>query len=454
MSKIKVLLWFDVEDYITPESDDALLELLKLLKAKGIKGTFKLVGEKIRVLKKRGRQDIIDKLYNQDIGYHTDMHSKHPTVSEYLENMNFIEGAACFEENEEKGLKDVVDITGRKTFCYGQAGASWAPQVYPVLKKWEIPVYLDVHKIIDVDKNPFWFGGLLNFTSLEGLLRMELADQGLEEGKKDFDNIYEKFIKKDNMSFISIYYHPCEFSTTEFWDGCNYSLGENTPKDNWTMPNLRTKEEMMYYIEKLGLFIDYILSKKDASFITASMIPSLELTSNEVFPISKIKDLAENVTEKLYFYSEDKWNLCASEIYSVFYNYLLGKVIKPELFYGPEASVKSESIGKVKVSDLKAAIDINYMTVYGVKQLPNFFIVNGKAVNPIDMACTLAEVVARGLGDNDELEIKKGLLRSQIHVNENEDWGKDWVIFAEDFKVPNIIELTKLQSWTLKPAVF
>jgi hypothetical protein len=453
MSKINVLLWFDVEDYITPEADDALFALLELLESRGIKGTFKLVGEKIRVLKQRGRQDIINKLYNQDIGYHTDMHSKHPTVSEYLEDMNFRDGAAYFEEKEQKGLKDVVDITGRKAFCYGQAGASWAPQVYPVLGKWEIPVYLDVHKIINIDKKPFWFEGILNLTSLEGVLRMELVDKGLEDGIKEFDRIYEKFIQ-EGESFISIYYHPCEFATTEFWDGCNYSLGENTPEDKWTLPNLRSKAEMMCYIEKLGLFLDYILSKEEVSFITASMITSLELSSNEVFPLSEIKNLAEKVTEELYFHSVDKWNLCASEIYSVFYKYLLGKAVKPELFYGPETSIKSEFIGKVKVSELKKAIDINYATIYGVKQLPNFFIVNGKAVNPVDMACTLAEIIAKGLEDSDELEIKKGILKSQIHVNENEDWGKDWVIFAEDFKVPNIIALTKLQSWTIKPAVF
>jgi hypothetical protein len=453
MSKIKVLLWFDVEDYITPEADDALLAILELLEAKGIKGTFKLVGEKARVLKERGRQDILAKLSKQDVGYHTDMHSKHPTVSEYLEYMNFREGASCFEEKEQKGSKDVVDISGRKASCYGQAGASWAPQVYPVLKRWEIPVYLDVHKIIDVYKKPFWFGGLLNLTSLEGLLRMELVENGLEEGKKEFDKIYEKFIHED-MSFVSIYYHPCEFATTEFWDGCNYSSGENTPQDKWNMPHLRSKEEMKYYIEKLGLFIDYILSKSEVGFITASTIPSLESSSNEAFPQSQLKDLAEKVTKELYFHNVDKWNLCASEIYSLLYKYLLGIKLEPELLYGPEALVKSECLRKVKVSELKKAIDINYMTIYGVKQLPNFFIVNGEAVNPVDMACTLAEVIAKGLEDSDELEIKKGILKSQIHVNENEDWGKDWVIFAEDFKVPNIIAITKLQSWTIKPAMF
>jgi hypothetical protein len=453
MPKINVLLWFDVEDYITPESDDALLAILELLESKSVKGTFKLVGEKIRALNQRGRQDIIEKLCNQDIGYHTDMHSKHPTVSEYLEYFNFKEGAACFEEKEREGLNDVLYITRKEASCYGQAGASWAPQVYPVLRKWEIPVYLDVHKIIDIDKKPFWFGGLLNFTSLEGLLRMELADEGLEEGKKLFDRIYEKFIEEEG-GFVSIYYHPCEFATTEFWDGCNYSRGENTLRDNWTLPHLRTKREMMYYIEQLGLFLDYILARDEISFIAASKIPSLESSIKEVFPLSHLKRLAAMVTEVLYFHTVDKWNLCASEIYSLLYKQLLGKDLKPELFYGPEAYVESQYTGKVKVSELKKAIDINYVDIYGIKQLPNAFMVKGKAVNPVDMACTLGEVIAQGLEDNDEIEITKGFLKSQVHVNEDKDWGKDWPIFPEDFRVSNIIEMTKLQSWTLKPAVF
>ena len=35
----KILLWFDVEDYLTVESDDALLELLKMLEESGVRAT-------------------------------------------------------------------------------------------------------------------------------------------------------------------------------------------------------------------------------------------------------------------------------------------------------------------------------------------------------------------------------------------------------------------------------
>ncbi len=41
MKQIKILLWFDVEDYVTPESDDAFLQLLQMLDEVGVRATIK-----------------------------------------------------------------------------------------------------------------------------------------------------------------------------------------------------------------------------------------------------------------------------------------------------------------------------------------------------------------------------------------------------------------------------
>ena len=84
MSKVYVLFWFDVEDFMTPQSDDALKGIIDIFDSLKIKGTFKLVGEKVRILKKRRREDIINALKRHDIGYHTDLHSIHPTYDTLL----------------------------------------------------------------------------------------------------------------------------------------------------------------------------------------------------------------------------------------------------------------------------------------------------------------------------------------------------------------------------------
>src|SRR4029453_16627110 len=91
-AEIDVILWFDTEDYLLPADDDASKRLAELLTERGIRATFKLVGEKARVLEKRGRLDVIAALKKHDIGYHSDFHSVHPTPAEYLADCNLLDG--------------------------------------------------------------------------------------------------------------------------------------------------------------------------------------------------------------------------------------------------------------------------------------------------------------------------------------------------------------------------
>src|SRR5262245_44210818 len=65
---VNVILWFDTEDYLLPADDDATKRLCEMLTERGIRATFKLVGEKARVLERRGRTDVITALRKHDIG--------------------------------------------------------------------------------------------------------------------------------------------------------------------------------------------------------------------------------------------------------------------------------------------------------------------------------------------------------------------------------------------------
>ena len=80
---VNVILWFDTEDYLLPADDDACKRLAEMLTARGIRATFKVVGEKARVLERRGRHDVITALKKHAIGFHANFHSVHPTPSEY-----------------------------------------------------------------------------------------------------------------------------------------------------------------------------------------------------------------------------------------------------------------------------------------------------------------------------------------------------------------------------------
>src|SRR5580704_1174643 len=64
---VYVVLWFDTEDYILPKSDDAAKRIALFLLSQGIRATFKLVGEKARVLTARNRSDVILALSRHEI---------------------------------------------------------------------------------------------------------------------------------------------------------------------------------------------------------------------------------------------------------------------------------------------------------------------------------------------------------------------------------------------------
>src|SRR5262245_42186289 len=99
-AKVYVVLWFDTEDYILPPSDDAAMRVATFLKGQGIRGTFKVVGEKARTLERRGRKDVIAALAEHEIGYHSNYHSTQPSPAMYLNEMGWTDGVREFDRRE------------------------------------------------------------------------------------------------------------------------------------------------------------------------------------------------------------------------------------------------------------------------------------------------------------------------------------------------------------------
>ena len=130
MTKPKVLLRFDVEDYITPMSNDALQAVLEILHELEIKATFVLVGEKVRMLLSSGATTILDLLQNHALGYHSYLHSFHPLANEYLQNKDWQDGINEFLGVEEPGHRLFVETFDQPPICYTQPGADWVPQAF------------------------------------------------------------------------------------------------------------------------------------------------------------------------------------------------------------------------------------------------------------------------------------------------------------------------------------
>ena len=317
---VYVILWFDTEDYILPESDDALLRIATFLAEESAPATFKIVAEKARVLKERERKDILTILKRHDVGYHTNFHSVQPTPALYLSPLGWIDGVAEFQRREYQGLVDLQRITGRQASCYGQPGSSWGPQQYGSLRSWKIPVYLDDGGHVSLDGRPFWYDGILAFYSLTHTLRTELGGSNdLEQAKAKFQEAHRE-LRESGGGVISIYYHPCEFVHAEFWDGVNFSDGANPPRSAWQKPPVKSAEEVETAHTTFEDYVRFIKSFSDVKFKTARMLPALypDLAMLRNFSEAELLKIAQAVESQGVNYQEQQqFSLSASEIFSL-----------------------------------------------------------------------------------------------------------------------------------------
>src|SRR5208282_6942021 len=329
-SQVYVVLWFDTEDYILPQSDDSAKRIAVFLTQQGISGTFKVVGEKARVLQQRQRQDVISALAQHDIGYHSNYHSQHPTVAEYESNLDWDAGVEEFTRRERPGFDDVARVFRKTPVAYGQPGASWAPQAFPALEKWGVRVYLDEGKQVGLRGRPFWYGGLLNiFNTREGqFLRPDANWSNLDTAKARFQDAYLTLSSRKAGGVISAMFHPCEFVHQEFWDGVNFREGANPPPEQWKLPPVKTPEETEKAFQYFEGLIHFLKSFPRVQFLTATAAAEKfrDHAQNHVFSTEEIAAIAGQVESDVSFQVHDSFNLSASEVFYVINKYLAGMV--------------------------------------------------------------------------------------------------------------------------------
>lgn len=446
-----VLLWFDVEDYVNDETDYALMKLASLLGERGIGASFKLVGEKARVLMERRRNDIARSLARHEIGYHTRLHSEHPTVSEYVEGRSLSDGAREFALREGPGLDDVVRFAGQGVTCYGQAGYSWAPHVFPVLRRWGVPVYLDVHDAVSLNSDLFWYGGILNASGLGETLRMELVPGGLDAAKRSLDGMRES-VGGSEWRFVNCYYHPLEFVTETFWDDLNFANGRNPSRSNLKKVSLRPVAERERLLGEFSLFVDYVASRHDVRILTASDLYRMERSRQTLRDEGESRQVAAMVGRRLSWVRNGDLMLAPSEIFQVLREAVgVHKSFGP--LYGPDTGGDVTTVASVRFDELVRAVSAEFPRVQGWEQIPARFVVGSGEVNAVDMVLTLAEAVRQQATEHEEVTVVRGTLETEAAVVSTAAWGPRWSIFPDELEVPGIVGLAQQQTWTIRPAL-
>jgi hypothetical protein len=437
---VYVVLWFDTEDYIEPSADDAAMRIAKDLTAEGVRATFKVVGEKARVLELRRRDDVIAALTKHDIGYHSNWHSVHPAPAEYLSRMGFIDGVEEFMRREAPGVLDVRRVFGMQPSCYGQPGNSWGPQANAALRRLQIPVYLDEGDQVGLDEQPFWYGGMLYVFHMG---RNQFRAQ-LNVGPED-RSAYQRFdetaarLSAAGGGVISIYYHPTEFVTTEFWDGVNFRHGANPERSAWGKPKLRTKEDSERCYGVLRKFVQHMKQRPDVRFVTARELPALV----EEAPAGTVdrRAAAERLRGGIGFGEAGGKMLSAAEL-------LLVTLDLPfQVVDGPLAAGKTTySKTTIPAAAFERAKSDAAAQIKAFGRLPTEVFIGAETLSLTDFAATIA---AAGTGD---VTVVRGKTTFDRYFATDGKRSFDWVIHPEGFDGSALLDLGRLQGWTLKPA--
>lgn len=477
---VNVIFWFDTEDYLLPADDDATKRLCEMFTERGIRATFKLVGEKARVLEKRGRRDVIAALKKHDIGYHSNFHSVHPTPSEYLADCGLLDGVAEFVRREGGGAADVRRIFGVDTLsCYGQPGSSWGAQTIAGLSQigvapHGIPCYVDEGTHVGLNAQPFWYAGALVVYDMgPNVTRMDLHEaSAVAPAKEKFTGIAKRLSEKGG-GLVSIFYHPCEWVHQQFWDGVNFSRGANPPREQWKAPPQRTPEETEAAFKRFGEYLDHIRSTPGIGFVTATDLPALypDAVRNSGAGEADLKAISTTVLQSKNpgvdflvvngkaFSVADQFALLTAGVSDLISHNKPHFPLSAENLLGPDnpppASQINSSIPWLAFRD--ATRDVRTF-LESQKRIPARVFIGPDAVAPADFLHGLAFAFDHhqkngSFPETVPLANNLELLPARHIAKDTPGLFGGWTIHRAGFRAPKILEVARLQAWTLKPAI-
>jgi peptidoglycan/xylan/chitin deacetylase (PgdA/CDA1 family) len=464
-SKPFVVVTFDTEDYITPESeriDDIPKWLAETMTEEGVTGTFFVIGEKARSLERRGRRDVIAAMARHDIGSHTNFGSIHPTVTEELEKAGWDDGVRLMREQESAGLRDLERIFGIPVTTLARHGGSYGPQLVAALGGRGAgyqgsPASLPGHDVV-------WFCNALNFSNQyangfdDAYYRDDLFEPVFAKLKADFPEVVRR------SQVIALFGgHPTKIRAEEFWD-LNFYGGKNTPPEAWRAPRLRPRESMATAQKNFRRMMRWLKGRDDVEVTTYRKLMEIYGRQQETITRGDLREIAAAALETKALAPTADFSPAeafaglagAVAVYgatgrlpeSSAVVHPLGPIERPPA----EPDVRSATIGEVL--DLARAADEE---IGRTGRLPAFLKVGDARIGTGTLFALFAAVYL----DLDAMRTRPAYdipafeptpRTHEARVLAAVEGYRTWPVHKPDLDLSRIAEFTRLQLWTLKPA--
>jgi hypothetical protein len=234
----------DVEDFVSPGADDIARTIAELLAEEGAPATLCVVGERVRQWRDRRRTEVIAAIGRHDVAFHTDLHSIHPTIAEYLADFGWADGVAEAARREEPGVRAVQEVFGVSPSCWAGPGLSWAPQIHEAMRQLGVPAVIysptrvprgDVHR----------FCGILTYPRGRAMPDALYHDTPAWERSLAELRAGLEGDRQAGIRWVQVFLgHPSRILHEEFWDTPNFGAGRNPPPGEWEPPRRKSDADL------------------------------------------------------------------------------------------------------------------------------------------------------------------------------------------------------------------
>jgi hypothetical protein len=365
-------------------------------------------------------------------------------------------------QQESRGFGELERIFGKTATTLGRHGGSYGPQLVAALAEMGAgfvysPVRLPGH-------NAVWFCNTLNFYGSYGSFddayyRDDLFNPLLQDLEKRFP----KDIKNvDVLTFFAC--HPCKIRTVQFWD-FNYYKGANPSPELWKMPELRPAETMVTARANFRRLMQFLKKRPDIEISTFSDVMKEFSYQRESITQAKLAEIASRIlAEKKiiiddYYSPAEVFSALAASIIECQDTGILPAEVKRLSPFGPKqmppVQPKTELAQRTQVFDL-AREALTFIQESNV--LPHQLLIGRKAIGTGSLLALFSELF---LSLRSELIPREFVIPSfDAHPTEHleaivksVEGCKSWPVHREDLDMSHLVEMTKMQLWTLKPAL-
>jgi hypothetical protein len=328
---------------------------------------------------------------------------------------------------------------------------------------------------VGLDEQPFWYdGALVVYHMGQNYTRMELHDPGaLEPAKGRFSQIASR-LQANGGGLISIFYHPCEWVHQEFWDGVNFRRGANPPREQWNPPPQLPSAATAAAFDRFGQYIDHIRSVPGVRFVTAGDLPEVYpdavrtagATEDDLRELAR-RLLAKNAPAANFAVLQDRAYSLADQF--ELFTSVVGEIcdgrrpkfpITTTALLGPDKPPPAHS-ERALVSWFAfrdATRDVRDF-VRSQHRVPARVFFGAYPVSPLDFLVALAAVYvgsdapSASAGGDVAVGTDLEVVPARKVASDTPGLFGGWIIHKEGFRAPHILEVARLQAWTLKPAL-